>query len=323
MSAERRASSSEPIRLLLIDDNVEDRHLLCDLLDEVVDMKFAIDWVRDLSSGCDLLEHGHFDICLIDHELPDGDGLSLIETASLKAVQTPVIVLGSHGSVELDRRAMAQGASGFLDKNRLDPTLLERTIRYAIRQYEIVHDLSKAALRDDATGLITPVLFQDRLARALAVAKRHQTVVALVLVDLGHDLASAELQEQHLIVQAKRLTEQLRATDTVARLADHQLALILEDLRCADDAALVSRKVLDKLAAPTSEMEGNAQRSCPFAGIALYPEDCGDVSSMHRQAEAAMRRAKADKRSTYRFGCKHVDQHVRRQFLLGDDLREA
>ena len=326
MSAERRASSSEPIRLLLIDDSRDDRHLLCDLLDEVADATFAIDWARDLSTGRDLLGHGDFDICLLDHELPDGDGLSLIETAIIRGIETPVIVLASHGSAEQDRRAMAFGASGFLDKSRLDSTLLERTIRYAIHQQNVVRDLGEAILRDDATGLITPVLFQDRLTRALTAAKRHQTMVALVLLDLGHDLASAELQERHLIDQAKRLTDQLRETDTVARLADHQLALILEGLRRPDDAALVTRKVLDRLAAPTDQGDGElseAPRAGPFAGIALYPEDCCDISSMRRQAEAALRRAKSEKRKGYLFGAEHADQHVQREFLLSDDLKKA
>lgn len=325
MSAERRAPSPLPIHLLLIDNSQDDHHLIRDLLDDVADVSFAIDWAKDLLTGRDLLEHGRFDICLIDHQLPDGDGLALIETARIRGSHPPIIILANRESVELDRRAMALGASGFLNKDRLDPTLLERTIRYAMQQRKVVHNLDEAALRDDTTGLITPILFRDRLARALAAAKRHQTMAALVLIDLGHDDASTTMQEQHLIDQAKRLTDQLRETDTVARLANDRLGLILEGLRGADDAALVTQKILDNWTAPKG-LEDNNLNARPFAGIALYPEDCGDISALLRQAEAAMRRAKTNKtdtRPTYRFGSKRPDQNVQRTFLLSDDLKRA
>ncbi len=325
MSAERRTPCPLPIRLLLIDENRDDHQLVCDLLDDVADTNFAIDWANDLAVGRDLLEDRRFDICLLDHQFPDGDGLSLIDTAKVRGIDTPMIVLASQGSVELDRRAMALGASGYLDKDRLDPMLLERTIRYALQQRRIVCNLSDELLRDSATGLVTPVLFQDRLARALAAAKRRQTVAALVLIGLGDDQASPTSRQQRLNASAKILTDQLRETDTVAGLSSDRLALILEDLRKADDAALVVLKMLDRLTA-SADLENGRSRSAPCAGIALYPDDCGDVSSMLRQAEAAMRRAKTDathKHSAYRFSSNHSIQNMHRRFVLSGDLKRA
>lgn len=325
MNAERRAPSPDPIRLLLVDDSQDDHRLLCDLLDAVNDVSYAIDWAKDLSTGRDRLENGRFDVCLIDHRLPEGDGLELLETAAVRGFPAPMILLTGHGSAKLDQRAMTLGASGFLDKNRLDSTLLERTIRYAMQQQKIIRSHAHAALRDDATGLITPILFRDRLARALAVAKRRQSLVALVLIDLGQERApetDLERQERQLTVQAKRLVRHLRETDSVARLADQRLALILESLQCADDAALVARKTLDKLTSPVVE-DDETLIARPSAGIAIYPEDCGDIDTLLRQADDAMRRAKAEEGHGYRFGSERVDHRVQRQFLLSDDLKRA
>lgn len=315
MSAERQAPSPDPIRLLLVEDSWDDHQLISDLLDAVTDLRFTIDWAKDLTAGRDRLQNGYFDACLVDHRLPEGDGLELLKTAAIRGLPTPMILLTSHASKSLDQQAMALGASGFLDKNRIDPTLLERTIRYAMRQQTVIQNLARVTLRDKQTGLISPLLFRDRLAHALAFAKRRQSQVAIILIGL-------DLTEKHLAIQAKRLMHQLRETDTVARLADQQLALIVEGLRGADDAALVARKALDRLATPIIE-HGEHIVPKPRAGIALFPEDCGDVDTLLRQADAALLQAKLDEVHRYRFGNEHANHRVKQHFLLSNNLTEA
>lgn len=319
-----RALSPDPIRLLLVEDCHDDHRLLCDLLDAVADVSFAIDWAKDLTSGRDRLENGRFDVCLIDHQLPDGDGLCLLETAAIRGLPAPMILLADRGSADLDRRAMTLGAAGYLDKNRLDPVLLERTIRYAIQYQRLREEFARGMLRDDSTGLITPVLFRDRLARALAFAARRKSLVAVVVVDVACDAGDidSERREQRLVIQAKRLNHHLRATDTACRLTDQHVALVLEGLGSADDAALATQKVLDRLAAPFA-CNDDTVIAKPVAGIALFPEDCGDIDTLLRQADAAMRQARTEDGHRYRFGSERVDRQVKRQFLLGNDLRKA
>ena len=323
MSAEQRAPPSEPIRLLLIDDSQDDYHLICDLLDAVPDVTFAIDWAKDLSSGRDLLDRAHADICLIDHRLPDGDGLDLLDAAAIREKPAPMIILAGHGSVALDRRAMTLGASGFLDKNRLDPALLERTIRYAMRHQAHSFALRDAALHDATTGLVTPILFRDRLTRALDVAKRQQTMVALVLIDLAGGRPSHERQEEYLARQAALLTCKLRKTDTVARLSDHQMALILEDLQSVDDATLVARKALMALATVPQGRVAAAPCASPRAGMAIYPEDRGDIDALLRLADQAMRRATTAPYPSDRFGSRQLRQNMTRRTLLNGDFERA
>ncbi len=220
---------------------------------------------------------------------------------------------------------MALGASGFLDKGRLDPHLLERTIRYAMRQREVVRTLNRKALRDEATGLVSRPLFRDRLVQALAHARRRQSQVAVVLIEVKQEPDQPKIPapcDEQLACLAKHLTHQLRATDTVARIADHHLALILEGLQEPDNAALVTQKVLDGLAS-SEPANGASAIPAPAAGIALYPEDGSDGNILLQRAANALLQAKADKIRRYRFSSDLMDRKAPRQFLCHRDLRHA
>lgn len=312
--AEQRAPISHPVRLLLVDDNQEDRSLLQDLLDMVADQRFSIDWAADLASGRDQLAKGCFDACLVAQTLPDGEGMALLDMAALPERPVPMILLANHACRRLDRSAMDRGALGFLDKGKLDPTTLERTIRYAMRQQKRLSELSRAVLRDDETGLVKGELFRDRLKRALIFADRQKSQVAVMMIN-------ADRPQGSLAVQAKRLTSLLRKTDTVARLADRQLGVLLEGIRDAGDAALVARKMLIELALPILDA-GEERMPKPAIGIALYPEERGQVDTLLRQADRAMRAALTAAQPDFYFACERLDvNRIERTALLSGDLQ--
>lgn len=321
MSDQRRARCREPIRVLLVDDSQDDRQLIGDLLDDISDTRYSIDWVQDLASGHDRIDQGGFDVCLLDHRFPEGDGLDILEAAIARGLTPPFIVLTGHGSVALDHRAMTIGAAGFLDKNRLDPITLERTIRYAIRHQKMMTGLARATLRDETTGLVNRVLFRDRLAHALAAARRHDRQVAVMLIDLTFEtemIADDDRTEAWLAIAGQRLVDDLRETDTVARFASRQCALILEGLKTAEQVDVIAKKVLKRLSSPIIE-DGSTVAPRPSIGIALYPKEGGDVAGLMRQAEAAMRRAKGEGGCRYAFGSEQVDRRVRHD-LVRDKL---
>ncbi len=324
MNAYRRAPFDEPIRVLLVEDSQDDHRLICDLLDTVADTRFSIEWAKDLAAGRDQLEKARFDVCLIDQRLPDGDGLDLLETIQIQDCPSPAIMLTGHGSVELDRLAMERGAAGFLDKNRIDPDLLARTIRYATRQQENVARLTRHVTTDELTGLVSRFIFHDRLKVALAAARRHDRLVATMIVDL--EAAEPHPQDQAsldaLKMAARRLTGLLRETDTVGRLADRQFAVIVQDLRKPEHAALVAQKMLDTLAPLAAEAD-DRRVIRPSIGIALYPKECGEVSGLLRQAHWAMRQARSEGGHRFRFGSDRIDRQIHDRFLLANDLKEA
>lgn len=158
---------------------------------------------------------------------------------------------------------------------------------------------------DALTGLPNRFLLFDRLARALASARREPRIVALLFLDLdrfkvvndtlGH-VAGDELLQQ----VAERLKACMREADTVARFGGDEFVIILEDPKSAGDAAEVARKVIAALKQPVT-VGGREACIGGSIGIALYPNDSVDAESMLRNADMAMYRSKDAGRNTYRF----------------------
>jgi two-component system response regulator PilR (NtrC family) len=95
-------------------------------------MNLASASAGDLASARRLLGERHFDLCLADMRLPDGDGLDLVEWIQQHQPQLPVAVITAHGNVESAVRALKLGAFDFVSKP-LDLGVLRRLVAVAIR----------------------------------------------------------------------------------------------------------------------------------------------------------------------------------------------
>jgi diguanylate cyclase len=315
-----------PIRVLLVEDDEEDYRRACDLLDAARHIAFAIDRAQSAQDAMRRLGAGAYDVCLVDHGLPDGKGLDLVRAAHNRGLRAPIIMLTGCSSLELDLEAMTLGVSDFLDKGRADATLLERTIRYALARHRQAERLNRLAQYDELTGLANRSLFQDRLGRALAWARRHNRLAAVMILDLNgfkavNDRLGHGAGDRLLAIIAHRLTRRLRETDTIARLGGDEFALLIENLAKPEHAALVARKLLDTVAPPV-ELDEHQVNVTASLGVAVYPKDGSDAVELLRQADRAMYRAKAEGGNLCRF-CDQLERRVQRGALLETDLRRA
>lgn len=89
MVADRVAPSAPPIRILLVDSSEADYWRTRDLLDAIDHARFTFDWARDFETGMTRLAEGGFDVCLVDHGLPDRAGLELVHAAQNCRLQVP------------------------------------------------------------------------------------------------------------------------------------------------------------------------------------------------------------------------------------------
>jgi diguanylate cyclase (GGDEF)-like protein len=316
-----------PVRVLLVEADVRAGRLTQGLLHAAPRLEFAVERVRDLESGLARVRSGGFDVCLIDPALPDGDGLELVRSARERGCRAPMILMSANATLELDLRAMVEGVADFLDKDRLDASLLERTIRYAIARQRQAEQLSRQAQYDELTGLANRSLFQDRLERALAWARRHERLIAVMILDLNgfkavNDRLGHGAGDGLLAIMAQRFSGRLRETDTVARLGGDEYAILIENLAKPEHAALVARKLLDTVAPPAT-VEGQEVSVTASLGVALYPRDGGDGPALVRAADRAMYRAKAEGGNLCRFSSEQLERRVQRGALLETDLRRG
>lgn len=163
------------------------------------------------------------------------------------------------------------------------------------------------AFHDALTGLPNRLLFQDRLEKSLAVAKRTQKLLATLFLDLdgfkkindtlGHDMGDLLLQ-----AVAQRLLVSVRASDTVARMGGDEFTIVLTEMSTFQDAEVVAQNVLEALGEPFTLNEHVIEITVSI-GISLYPQNGQDVQTLMKQADIAMYIAKGTGKNKYHFYC--------------------
>lgn len=325
MNAKLRAPPDTLTRVLLVDDDSSSCKLIVDLLDMVPDTRFHITRARSLAEGREHLAQASFDIGLIDLTLPDGDSLAFLTSASVLWPSLPIIALIGSPTPEKDQGAQSLGAAALLEKDKLDPTLLERTIRYAIHQRKVIANMARHAFVDEPTSLISIHLFRERLERALAFARRRDREVAVMIVDLDFgqsaDIGKSVI-DQALYKIGRTLTAELRETDSIARLSEKRIGLLIEGLINLDHIATVARKVMRRLRHPV-EIDGVSNVIVPSMGVATYPREGGDNEMLIREAETAMRRALEEGGGCCRFSSERIDNAANEGMVLAKAFANA
>ena len=115
------------IKLLVIDDDTEDRRLVRDWLDDASRVNFSIGESASAEEGIVKLEKGRFDVVLLDYRMPDKDGLWVLDKMKELRLQVPVVIVTSHGDRNIQNTAFEKGAADYLEKGTFTSELLERT----------------------------------------------------------------------------------------------------------------------------------------------------------------------------------------------------
>ena len=124
----------ETVRLLLVEDNVDDAELIRTKLARGRRLRVEVTHVDRLEKGLARLAAGDHDVVLLDFSLPDSFGLDTFRRAHTAAPRVPIIVLTSLDDDELAVQAVREGAQDYLVKREADTRLLVRSILYAMER---------------------------------------------------------------------------------------------------------------------------------------------------------------------------------------------
>jgi DNA-binding response OmpR family regulator len=128
---------TEPIRVLLIEDNVGDCKLILKMFDNSEVAEFELTHTSRLTSGLKLLESGKFDIILLDLGLPDSVGFESFKSTLELHPAIPIIILTGLTNEQTGIQAIKYGAQDYLVKGEFNGKLLVRAIQYALERKKL------------------------------------------------------------------------------------------------------------------------------------------------------------------------------------------
>ena len=165
--------------------------------------------------------------------------------------------------------------------------------------------LDYLAHHDVLTGLPNRMLFQDRLSKAIELARRQDGRLAVLFMDLDqfkyiNDSLGHPVGDQLLQSVARRLVRCMRRSDTVSRRGGDEFILLLSHIAQPEDAAVTAQKILAALAPPHLIDQQELHISASI-GISIYPEDGTDAEALTKSADTAMYNAKENGRNNYKF----------------------
>ena len=183
------------------------------------------------------------------------------------------------------------------------------------------------ASHDQLTGLANKLLFNEQLSLAVVNAHQSAEMLAVIFLDLDgfknvNDTLGHAVGDQLLKGVAGRLTNCLRAGDSIARWGGDEFTLLLYNISCAQDATDTCQRILHSLCTPFRFEEQELYIKASL-GIALAPYDGEDAETLLKNADAAMYKAKQKGRNNYQLYTRAIGNKVSERLILENNLYRA
>jgi len=254
-----------------------------------------------------------------------GLAAALAARAGLRGVMAFPVVFGSKvlGVMEFYHREAPEPNDALLTTLR---SIGGQTGQYLVR-IEAEVALKVAAVPDALTKLPNREIFNQRLDHAYIQAQRRGTRIAVMFIDIDHfktinDTLGHEAGDTLLREIASRLTENLRASDTVARLGGDEFVVLLEDVSDPMYLSSLAKKLIEALSA-SFVISGNECQVTASIGSSAYPDDCEDTTTLIKNADTAMYRAKEMGRNGFQFYNELMNTTSVERLTLESGLRQA
>ena len=180
---------------------------------------------------------------------------------------------------------------------------------------------------DPLTELSNRTWFMEQADHELKRAERERLGVGVLFIDLDNfkninDSLGHAVGDVLLKAVAERLKQAVRDSGMVARLGGDEFTVLLPNLRSAESAARVARKLLLMLARRFMLGDQELYTSASI-GISYYPRDGDNAQTLLRNADAAMYKAKESGRNRYQFFSPEMNAQVMETLAMTNSLRPA
>ena len=217
-------------------------------------------------------------------------------------------------------------AKTYLDTHR-EPSRMIGTMQDITERKNVEQRLEYLSNYDVLTGLPNRKLFRDRLEHAVLTARRKDSQIALIFMDLDqfkkvNDSLGHHVGDEMLKNVAQRIESALREGDTIARLGGDEFVIILEDVQHADNAAMVAEKVIENISQPL-QIDNHELFPSASLGISVYPDDSSKISDLLKFSDLAMYSAKGAGRNTFRYYSQDLNKKALEHLTIEKNLHYA
>lgn len=287
-------------RILIVDDCPDSASLLAELLN--LQGYHAVQITSDAAVVCDLHDLNPYDLILLDMHMPYVSGLNIMEQMRKLAPDSflPVIVLTGNPNMRLP--TLEAGAYDFITKpyDAMEMIVRIRNMLEVQLLYKFLNEQSRlqqnTSLYDPLTGLPSRHLAMDRIAAALEHARRRNTMMAVMVLDIDgfrmvNDQHGYKYGNEFLKAIGTQLAQRIRKVDTVARIGGDEFLIVLRDIKDLAGAARPAQEILHlfTMGMPIQDM---ALEMTASIGIAVWPLDADDTEQLVLRADQAQYDAK-------------------------------
>ncbi|MDD5052197.1 MAG: EAL domain-containing protein [Sulfuricurvum sp.] len=188
--------------------------------------------------------------------------------------------------------------------------------------------LETLANYDPLTGLANRALLLSHLQNSIDQAKRHKTTLALLMFDLDrfkdiNDSYGHDAGDELLKLVSTRFSMRLREGDLISRLGGDEFAVVMENLTRSEDAGRLAEEIISTLGSEYKLSNGALIHIGVSAGIVLFPDNSENTLGLLQHADAALYKAKAEGRGTYRYYTDELTDSARYRIECETNLRRA
>lgn len=123
---------AEATRILIIDDNEDDRMLYCRALKKSANQRYEVTEASEGEEGFKKIKDTEPACVLLDYSLPGRNGIEVLKRIRSHYPFIPVVMLTGQGNEKVAVEAMQHGAQNYIAKSTITPEALEHVIRMAI-----------------------------------------------------------------------------------------------------------------------------------------------------------------------------------------------
>ncbi|WP_225885421.1 EAL domain-containing protein [Leptolyngbya sp. KIOST-1] len=264
-------------------------------------------------------------ICALTRHLPRAEQTLLLKDNILSILMVPIFIdaeLWGYIGFDACQQEWEWSAS---DESIL--VAVAASLGGALKRQQTEAQMCYQVYHDTLTGLPNRAFFDLHLPQAIARTSQGEQMLAVIFLDLDHfktinDTLSHAVGDLLLQQVTQRMSAALRAEDIVARWGGDEFTLILPNLVSPSDAAKIAHRIADQLRPPFL-LHNHELHVTASLGIALFPQDGEDMTTLLQNADAAMYRAKQQGRNNYQFYTQSLSTEAAQRLKLETFLHHA